>query len=62
LQVIRAYLQVVYSFSQAPDLELKRRWLNSHNYNYLKLKKEEVIDKGFGLYKYSDFAALHRFL
>jgi hypothetical protein len=29
--------------SRAPDLERKRRWLKGPNYDYLKLKKEEVI-------------------
>jgi hypothetical protein len=33
--------------SRAPDLEPKNeRWLNGPNYNYLKLRKEEVIYKG----------------
>jgi len=35
-------------------------WLNGPNYNYSKLKKEEVIYKRLGLYKYSSSTALHR--
>jgi hypothetical protein len=39
--------------SRAPDLEPKNeRWLNSLNYDYLKLKKEEVIYKVRFVYKY----------
>jgi hypothetical protein len=39
--------------SRAPDLEPKNeRWLNSPNYDYLKLKKEEVIYKVRFVYKY----------
>jgi len=36
--------------SQAPDLELKRRWLNGFNYNYLKLKKRKDYLQRLGLY------------
>ena len=39
--------------SQALDLEPKNEhWLNGLNYDYLKLKKEEVIYKVRFVYKY----------
>jgi hypothetical protein len=39
--------------SRAPDLEPKNeRWLNGPNYDYLKLKKEEVIYKVRFIHKY----------
>jgi len=46
--------------SRAPDLEPKRHRLNSLNYNYSKLKKEEVIYKGLVYIYNPDSTALYR--